>query len=133
MNKPAKKIQMDHIVIVRGEGPSELCGKKRFAATWEEASAILADIAVTAPKGGGYDKVDFMVYWADGERYEGRADIEHKHVTGYSLQKHMQDFLTFMAGVRKPAHMAQAQYDRYLATLGKDKAESAAYLAKYDI
>lgn len=123
------------IEVHRGEGPRNECeGKWHAFTTFRDAEALLAKWARTAPKTGGYDKCDFKVTYEDGETYEGRADIKHDHIFGYSLSRHMTDFLTFYAGTRCPPHLSRERYEAFLATLDKeDKEGSAEFLANYQI
>lgn len=133
MIKPVK------IEVHRGEGPQSECdGKWHAFSTFREAEILLSKWAQTAPKKGGYDKCDFKVTYEDGETYDGRADITHEHRFGYSLSRHMNDFLTFYAGTRCPPHMKQEDYEAFLARERRGGEESiqksaAEFLAKYQI
>jgi hypothetical protein len=101
MTSPVKEI-----TITRAEGPCELCDKPQKFSTWEAANKFLASSAVTAPDGGAYDKCDFEVEWVSGEKYEGRFDLERKHLFGGPLlQTHIKQFLGFLAGTYRPPHM----------------------------
>lgn len=66
------------ITLTRAEGLQEEC-YTAYAETWDEANYILAKWGHTAPSGGGYDKCDIKVEWADGETYSCRFDL---HRTG---------------------------------------------------
>ena len=94
---------------------------------------MLHSWASTAPKEGGYDKCDFEIEFEDGQLYQGRYDLVHWSVKSPSLQRHVQDFLTFLAGTRRPLHMKQEDYDRYLSTLGTEKESAAEFLKTYDV
>ena len=53
----------------------------------------------TAPKEMGYDKVDFLVTWEDGETYEGRFDMKYEHkLEENMLGRQITDVLLFYAG-----------------------------------
>lgn len=88
---------------------------------WTRANAVLASWSHTAPKTGGYDKCDFKVTYEDGETYEGRYDLTHMDRDGYpSIEKHMTSFIGCYSGRRKPAHLKDADYRRFLAFYEKD-------------
>lgn len=84
------------ITITRHEGPSDLCNQPVTVASFVEASAILQQIAQTAPDSGGYDKTGFSIIFPGGEVYEGRADIKREHeIGGYDLRAHVIEALRF--------------------------------------
>lgn len=127
----AKKTTAVCITITRAEGPSHLCGKTRTFAgldCWTKANAFMRANMSTFPE-SGYDKHDFMVVFSDGETYEGRLDAKGNG-DDCDVQAHVREQVQFMAGVRKPSHMRDAQYQAYIA---EDKAEAVAFLAKYDL
>lgn len=130
MPVPIKEIQ-----IIRGEGPAYLCGKKnaKVVTTMAEASKVFAEIALTAPSTGGYDKCDFRITFEDGEVYEGRADIKRANVTGYDLTDHVVSFLKYLSGTNKPTHLNDHLWACTCARNESDGSASAAraYLAKY--
>jgi len=86
------------IEIIRVEGPSALCGKVQTATSWHEADMILRANAATAPKGGGYDKHDFKVTFADGQTYSGRYDLKHWSEEHPDLARHVRAFIRYLAG-----------------------------------
>lgn len=104
-------VKVKKIVLDRAEGPSSETGVK-VASSFEEADQILRRWSHTSPKGGGYDKVDFTVYFEDGETYNGRYDMVH--MDPGNLRGHIRNFLEFNAGLWRPEHLTQKQYDEYL-------------------
>ena len=132
-------IPVKSITLNRAEGLTEECNKPVNVNSFAEAQAVLVKWGHTAPKTGGYDKVDFYVIWQDDEHYEGRYDMiyggyEHG---GDSLAQHIHSFLTFMNGTRKPAHMKEQDYKDYIARQTKENPnhvqEITEFLAKYQI
>lgn len=106
------KIPMQSIRITRAEGPTDLCGKPVEVSSWEAASRELAKIAETAPDSGGYDKTDFLVTFADGGQYEGRADVQRGHTAGYDLREHMRAFLAWQLKADGYARQGEAESAR---------------------
>jgi hypothetical protein len=127
------------ITINRAEGLIEECGKPVTVATFAEAQAVLIKWGQTAPKGGGYDKVDFSVVWEDGEHYKGRYDMVYGGMEsdGATLASHISDYLTFLTGSRKPDHMKEQDYRNCIARYVKENPnhikEITDFLAKYQI
>lgn len=67
------------ICIIRSEGPTELCNKPMLFTgprCWTAARAWLFGQSETFPANGCYDKHDFTVEFADGERYSGTLDCK---------------------------------------------------------
>lgn len=126
------------ISLERAEGRHEECIKVTVP-SWEEAEATMRRWGRTAPgPRGGYHKCDFIVTFDDGETYSGRFDLTNNgedQSGNYSIHKHALDHLRFMAGVRRPGHMSEADYKRILddyasvaPTMRKDATDA---LAKY--
>ena len=115
------KIPAVCITITRAEGPANLCGKTRMFAgldCWAQATASMQAHSHTYPApGGGYDKHDFAVVFADGETYEGRLDAQGDG-TDCDVQAHVRAGVTYMA------NRARSEQDRV---------EAAAFLATHDI
>ncbi len=108
------------ITITRVEGPATLCGRPRgFKGPdcWSTASAWLLRKSSTFPTQGGYDKHAFSVTFADGYVYEGRLDCKHSTCPDPDLNvaAHVQSFIMFYAGNRRPAHMTTDRYQEFLA------------------
>jgi len=130
-------IQASKIWIERAEGPSALCVERSFTGPncWQDANVWLSRQSHTYPKTGGYDKHDFRVTFEDGETYEGRLDCQHPECDDPDLNvaKHVRDFLEFLAGTRRPAHMKPEDYERVVARDPKNREAAAEFLANYDI
>lgn len=136
---PKDKIAVKKIWLARGEGPTAEIGQvtiePRFSGArrgttsehlYDLADAVLRLWASSAPASGGYDKVDFIVTFDDGETYEGRFDMTRAdRFEEQLLQRHMWESLTFSAGVRKPSHLSKEDYKRYLANIGPDRMREA--------
>lgn len=129
MNKTAMEVK--EVWMNRAEGPINLCGQRRFT-TLDQADATLLAWAYTAPRNGGYDKVDFKVTFIDGEEYIGRFDMKHplaKNAEQLSFLSHMRAFVAFQAGERKPDWMKAEEYQKYLANENVEEAKE--YLDNY--
>jgi hypothetical protein len=130
-----KKIAVKSITINRAEGPSSLC-RKTTHKDWVAAEKKIIDIRSTV-KHNGYDKCDFIVTFEDGETYEGRYDAMSLASSNYGLAAHVNSWLSFNAGIRKPAHMNDKQYQECLARNEKMNPgfakECLEFMAKYDI
>ncbi len=132
------KIAAKTITIHQAEGPHADCVKTTHS-TWVDAEARIQRICDTAPKDGCYYKTDFQVEFADGEIYSGRYDSAHPESKAYegTLAKHIRNHLEFYAGLRRPGHMSEADYDRILAERENDpaitekRAEFLTFLLKY--
>lgn len=133
----AEKIKATSITLDRAEGlheevgPVVVVGTRRSGSVWKRANRILSCWATTAPKGGGYDKVDFKVEYVDGESYEGRYDMHHQEDA--DLAGHIGGFMQFEAGRLKPPHLTQKQYDEYLRNQGGESRAAVEFLEKYEI
>lgn len=139
MKTSTTKFAAVSILLNRAEGPTAECGEILLAArpgvsAWDRADAQLRAWSHTAPgKGGGYDKCDFTVTFADGETYKGRYDLHHMEVETPSLARHVRGELEFYTGDHCPAHMSAADYARVRAYSGHTPEEFRAYLATYEI
>lgn len=121
------KAKVMRITLERAEGPTSECGQPKVVESFAHADTVLWGWATTAPKrGGGYDKCDFVVLFDNGDTYKGRFDLqrEDQFRTGL-LQTHINDSLTFMAGLRKPDHMTQERYVAFLVHAGHEAQDEA--------
>lgn len=125
------------IRLRRAEGPTRLCdGWHGFKGpdVWGQARAWLWAASSTAPRTGGYDKIDFVVTWEDGETYTGVYDLTHPSVGGApSLPTHMRAFLRFYAGEVCPPHLTRAQYEGHLARVPDVVAAARAMLVEREV
>ena len=136
------KVRARSITLQRAEGT---IGRDDFSpdtvraagdrSVWQQADRQLLEWAQTAPQGGGYHKVDFIVAYEDGNIYRGRYDLKHWSVEYPSLAKHMRSLVAFHAGEYRPPHMTEQQYREALRTepFASTKEESARFLAEYEI
>jgi hypothetical protein len=135
---PATKIAAVRIWIIRAEGPHDLCGESKVfegVRCWTAANAWLSGQSETFPAAGGYDKHDFVVEFADGEKYSGRLDCKASDCDDSDLNvaEHVRGFVEFMAGIRRPAWMNDAQWARALDQHAEDRPAAIEYLATYAI
>lgn len=72
--------------------------------TWQEANDLLKLVGkeeveinkkLKVEMRGGYAKVKFSVFYADGEEYCGRFDVNAEHAELADLGQHMLDFLQY--------------------------------------
>lgn len=90
-------VTVTSVELNRAEGPTELCGKSRYA-TIAEANAALQMWAADMPIDQlGYDKVDFKVHFSDGGFYSGRFDMKPSHRSGASLKVQMVETVRYYA------------------------------------
>lgn len=108
----------------------------------EEATNVLTKMGHTAPT-SGYDKTDFRITWEDGEVYKGRYDLHRigmrqENPNGcIDLADHVQSFVLFLSGTRRPSHMDDDQYEKCLNLYGMTTPEKRQacldWLAKYEL
>ena len=104
-------IPVREITITRREGPATLCDHPYVARSFGEATAWLVAQCQTFPT-AGYDKVDVLVVWSDGQAYTGRiACSQHGPLNVYH---HVRDEALFLSGCRRPPHLSQEEYETYL-------------------
>lgn len=111
------------ISITRAEGRTSECGIVEFFTgpeAWGKATSALFMMSISAPKDGGYHKVDFAIVWEDGEEYVGRVDLKHHTVESPNLATHVRDFCEIHSGRWCPPWMGRERYDRYLATIVRE-------------
>ncbi len=110
------KVQVKFIIIDRAEGPKDKCGL-RTCASFAEANAYLKSICDEHdPKRGGADKCDFRLQYADGEEYLGHYGVAHPHSRSHEkpdLGAHARFHLEFNAGLNKPKHLTDDEYDTF--------------------
>lgn len=89
------------VKIRRAEGPRELCDGTFRVFEGEDAetqgNAYLREISQTAPRGGGYDKTDVRILFANGQKWDARFDVKHSSESDNDrdLRRHVRDFLFF--------------------------------------
>ena len=112
MNKIVK------VMLDRAEGPTALCGKKEFVGEVVQDGSVLDTLRAwgkTAPKDGGYDKVDFEVQWEGGESYAGRFDMQHGGTDcGETFWVSLRRRLEFYACRVRPSHFKDEYWEHHL-------------------
>lgn len=102
---PADRIYLKKVEGKRKEGIFERGVNENSHAVWEKANSTLTawshdstDMKVYPPDDpcyGCYDKIEFTIAWANGERYEGRYDLhaqEHANI-GKSIMSFFRYYL----------------------------------------
>lgn len=97
------------IEITRLEGPASRVDRTHKATRWSECWGILRTEASTAPEGGGYDKHDFIVTFADGFSYRGRYDLRHWREDRLDLAAHCRAHLEWLATDRRAHDLIGAE------------------------
>jgi len=137
-SKTKQKASVRRVTVTRAEGPCELCMTKEFD-TLRAANDWLAENSLTAPDNGAYDKHDFVVEWDDGEKYEGRIDVQHPAQGGADrIGSHVRQWLRFNYGMLAedeiPDHLTPEDYRRFVSKRSAEDCESARnFLATYDL
>jgi hypothetical protein len=134
-----KKIGVSKIQLRFAEGPSHMSGTvvDIVAApgtdVWKSSNKVLMDWAMYIKKGmAGFLKQDFIITWKDGETYKGRYDLVEDDKLRANLSKHVVENVTFLAGLRRPGHMTEEQYDQYVDRSGMKK-DALEFLSKYEL
>jgi hypothetical protein len=118
------------IEITRVEGLASECGIVQVCRGWTDANNTLRMNSRTAPTGGGYDKHDFKVVFADGLEYVGRYDLKHWRVQSPDLAGHVLGFVRWVANDRRAAEeMRPDQIDAARRLLENYDLEQGAVLA----
>ena len=134
------KIGIKKVEVTRAEGPSHLCGTK-IVSTLAEANEILVRNAETAPKGGAYDKHDFLIEFEDGEVYQGRIDVHHpSYEKPEKIGEHVIHHLRFYGGLctpeELPSHFTPEKYRNFITQQHGGTINSSEYvefLNKYNL
>lgn len=77
------------ITLTRWEGRHEECMKPITVKSFAEANKVLdqwRQSPSTPAYGGGYDKVGFKIVFANGDKYDGRYDLNKDNDRGYADQ-----------------------------------------------
>ena len=127
--KKPSKIKVKEIVFLWSESP--VIKDNATVTTWAEANKIIKDIAFYI-ENDGYRKTAFLVEWMDGQTYEGRIDVETKDFYKEApLSEHIENFALCMAGMKKPYHWTQEQYENYLNALKINREKWKTFLNTY--
>lgn len=126
------RIGVRKITIDCAEGPDFLLGPKT-SFSFEDADRLLRKIAEHGPD-LGYYKTDFVIEFENDDTYEGRFDVERLDRGLPDLRKHVREFVSFYAGLRKPAHLTDKQYQTIIQRAGADGPNKyAAFLENYEV
>jgi hypothetical protein len=114
IERPAvQHVAITRVEMERAEGPSPLPPKATLT-SWPQAARLAREWSATAPKGGGYDKVDVAVTWADGTQYAFRFDMTKDCAEGNTLGETMRSGIRFYSGQHCPSHMTLKRYRNFL-------------------
>ncbi|WP_323016439.1 hypothetical protein [Castellaniella sp.] len=119
MTQAKELVRVKEITFTFKEGLTYTCNALPLTVrSWAQANALLHTWSDTAPKNGGYDKVDFSVTWSDASEpaYKGRYDLKHWECPGEQcdLAAHVREYLEFYAGIAHPAHLTEEQYRKHV-------------------
>jgi len=133
MSETTTKIRLRSILIHRAEGRPEECIERRVS-SFEEADAVIRQMARTAPEDGSYDKTDIVVEFEDGKKFGFRFDMERGHSISVNLQGDARRHVEFFAGRWCPPRMRPDRYETYLGYYPQEqKAAFAELLDKHEI
>ena len=97
----------------------------------EKANIQLHRWAKNAPDNGCYDKTKFKIIFVDNEIYEGRIDLQKKHIYDLNIMgNHIKGYLEFLAGYAQPGHMDDITYHNYIK---KYSVDAKKYLSTYNL
>lgn len=105
--------------------------------TWEAIQKTLDHIYSERMKegpAGWYYKTKYVITWSDGDTYDGRIDIGDSGP--HNLAEHIRQHLEFHAGLWKPDHLSDEDYQNLLVMNEKHDIrtqEYIDYLATHDI
>ena len=114
MSNTSTKSVVTMISLTRAEGPIVCCGKvdvfgseDNLDLIWDRAQHQLTIWGYTAPEGGGYDKCDVVVHWANGETLKTRYDLVRGGLTdgGIDLRRSISNVVRLYAGEWCPEHL----------------------------
>ena len=118
------------IEITRATGPIGLCGMKMEFDSWDDVND---SINAMIPTVNYCDDVDFTIRFEDGTEYNGSMEI-YNGTKKASLQDHIRRHLSFNAGVNRPSHFTEQQYQQYLAAVKPEMIEECGkFIAEYTI
>jgi len=120
------RVPVTSITVERAEGPCEECVSVTVG-SYDEAREVIRRWSRTAPAGGGYDKCDFVVTFADGETYSGRYDMTADLKEGF-IEDGIARHLAFYSGRWCPAHLTP---ERYQAIVKRATLEQVAACANW--
>jgi hypothetical protein len=137
--------KVKYVALNRAEGPTNECGMVVFVNGEERPEIIdrhfsgakyvyvnegtlcglvlkkMFNWGETAPEGGGYDKVDFIVGWEGDLSYAGRFDMEKGgKENGNTFLVSLKNRIETYAMRRHPSHMDDEQWSRFCKRMKED-------------
>jgi hypothetical protein len=130
-----EKIKVEKFKIIDMEGRSDLVDiyKDREAKSWEQINNILTDIAGEMREDVGGNKIFIKVIYEDGKTYEAKYFLRPLSREAPNLGRHIRDFALAYSGKKKPTHMSQKEYERYLKFVGEPQEKYKDLLNEYEI
>ena len=128
VSKPAGKVKVDRITIQWAEGNQKDYDKfpKSYSSFAAANKAVIPVYKDVIKNNGGYNKVKFVIYYKDGETYEGRLDVSPREdnptTTTNIFGLHIKEFAKFMNSPKGAFTFNQ-----------KDKKEMKDFLNKYEL
>jgi Large polyvalent protein associated domain 29 len=124
-----QKIKVKSITFLWSESP--VIKENTTVSTWTEANKIIKDVAFSIDT-GGYRKTAFFIVWEDNSTYEGRIDVQASDLyKNAPLSEHIENFALGMAGMKKPYHWTQEDYENYLNAVKSDREAWKNFLNTY--
>lgn len=125
--------------ITGGEGQADTI-RGRYS-SWFEISQAVRNYSISGIQGGGYDKIDFEIVFADTEAYKGTLEVKHytEPDNDTDVAKHIHDHLVYYGGLLTEEffvnhHSTFEKYQQELRFIGPEKvAENVEFLDDYDI
>lgn len=125
----SQKIKVKEIVFLWSESP--VIKDNTTVNTWSEANKIIKDVAFSIDT-GGYRKTAFFIVWEDNSTYKGRIDVQASDLyKNAPLSEHIENFALGMAGIKKPYHWSNEEYESYLNGLNVDRESWKNFLDTY--
>jgi len=142
--------KLQFVFLNRAEGPTSECksvvfcpkdsqevspigrfANSQFVHTNEISTAVLVQLAKwghSAPKNGGYDKIDFLVQWENGHSYGGRFDLQRGGADrGQTFWVNLKNNLGLFSLLRRPISMTDSQWEDFCERISRyDTGRSAA-------
>ena len=134
----SEKIKVKSVYLNRAEGPCASCGPCTFEGpdAMRDAQRQMYSWGITAPDpGNGYDKCDFIVTFEDDDTYQGRYDLQSTGLndSGETIGQQMVNFVSFLAGLMRPAWMNDKEWARSREMHKAEESECLEWLEMYEV
>lgn len=86
--------------------------------SWKNADSLLKQWAITCPN-LGYHKVHIAIDWTDDIFYKLTFNLGMTHRSGIDLKNYIWELVSTMSGTKKPNHMNDEEYKKFLQTYVK--------------